>query len=220
MRHFRDPDVILKALSKAEKEVGYKFLPMVDKELIVSDPLQQALRGEFNKNNIEYMIGVTSDEGYWYQKREIPYRLEEGIDMIEFEETIRKFFKKETAFKDNYEQIMGIIRTEYGHCDNDTSRSKGLTDAFGEYSVIAPSYRFAHLLSKYSSNVYFYEFAHRPPHWESPLPGGSIPDFVHASHYADINYVFGDVRCMKTDPDEQALSLVLAKMWANFAKYG
>ncbi|CAH1791873.1 unnamed protein product, partial [Owenia fusiformis] len=230
----KNPQEIINATIQLNTEIQLSrndtqsiFLPRIDGKVLNDDPLKLLQSGDFYP--YDYMTGVTSHEGWmmWYITAQgVAKPLQNGINSTDFD-ILTKYWMRFLQHPSQWEKVSKAIKLTYDVYTNQgesIERSKAYVDSMTDSTWAADNERFVKLYSKKSKNVYNYYFSPRVSYDQRvlnyPQP---VPDWVLASHADDIPFVFGKTKYTwydVTTNEERALSDVVMKAWANFAKNG
>ncbi len=90
-------------LLSAAQGISHRWMPVIDGKFIPQDPLQLVLSGEMN--HVDYIVGVTSHEGYSYSTQHLPlqYDVSQGLSSYQLEDLLSHYTKE--YYATNYQQV-------------------------------------------------------------------------------------------------------------------
>ena len=194
--------------------------PNVDGEFLpdLGENLYKA--GRFN--DVDVMLGVTSNEGGLTPLNLSPNASRDGLSRAVFEELVREGMVLARQGQDFVKDLVLYEYTDHSDPDDPMKIAEQVQQLNSDVVFVAPAILEAQALAKGDSPPYFYVFDHRPTF--SIFPG------TGAFHGADVLYVFGapykplggfyDMVAPAYTEMEKGLSSYVMKLWTNFAKYG
>ncbi|XP_023933659.1 liver carboxylesterase isoform X3 [Lingula anatina] len=209
-----DVKVLLNISRQVAEELNDQWLPVIDGDFIIGDPLSTFHTLSYNL--VPYVIGVNSHDGFPVYENKLNLKPEEEVTQKILADTIRDTVKRD--YEEVVDKVSKVTEMEYSTCvQNDTQRKAALVDFLTDYTIGAPSYLAATLHRVTGAVTYFYEFSQRPSY---KLTNESIPSFVQASHADENDYVFGYMKYViqNTTAEDHELSVAMMRAWTRFAK--
>ncbi|XP_041505564.1 pyrethroid hydrolase Ces2e-like [Microtus oregoni] len=181
------------------------FLPRHPKELLASADFQ----------SVPSIIGVNNDEYGWI----IPSSISATDSQKELDrQTVQAILRRRAAQMMWPPEFSDLLMEEYMGDNEDTQLLQvQFTEMMEDFTFVVPALQVAHF-QRSRAPVYFYEFQHRPNFFKD-----SKPPHVKADHGDEILFIFrsfwGGTQVDLTEEEEQ-LSRMMMKYWANFARHG
>ena len=176
---------------------------VVDGYVVPEHPASIFAQGK--QNDVPLLVGWNADEGSYFAARV-------KLDAPSYVDRIR------AQFKDEADKVLQLYPPGSTSQDERASFTALLGDEIIAYGGWAWSQRAA---ANGKSPVYRYHFTRRPP----GAPELSINPLAAPGvyHFAEIYYVFNNLRVMKDwpwEPDDRRLADTMSSYWTNFAKTG
>ena len=191
------------------------WFPVIDGNVIPADPLHLLQSGKYN--DVDYVIGVNSHEGWLPLHRHTSLDLTAGISQVELEQFMHATTSR---YYEVTEQRLTALLLEYAYCKNNPyARTRALVEFMGDLKYTAPAQMTARILSRGNRNIYFYYFSHRPSYKER---SSDVADYVQAVNGDEFDFMFGHALYTVKDATDSELALgeTMMKAWTNFAKTG
>ncbi|KAM3918377.1 fatty acyl-CoA hydrolase precursor, medium chain-like [Leptodactylus fuscus] len=181
-------------------------------------PVEQIL-AEKEANSVPFLTGVTNQEFGWILPSTLNITgFREGMERGTAQEIV-----KNLPFLGSFSGGTNLLVDEYIGDETDPAEIRNhFIDLIGDLIFVIPALKTAKYHRDSGHPTYFYEFQHRPSMFKD-----SKPDFVKADHGDELFFLIGgpfltgDVLFTGSFTDEEEiLSKVLMKYWANFARTG
>uniref|UniRef100_A0A646QIJ6 Acetylcholinesterase n=1 Tax=Hemiscolopendra marginata TaxID=943146 RepID=A0A646QIJ6_9MYRI len=189
---------------------------VLNKDTLPDEPLYSINHGDHVPMPV--MIGVTNDDGslclltqYFMNRGLYDKIVSDQINEDDFRELAREFLLGYSGItdKDAIDQIV-----EHYSTSKDKSWRNRYIKMCGDGYFRYKTQGFAEQLAEQGSQVYLYEFSHRPSQ-------SFHPEFIEAAHGDDILFSLGIVRqSNEWTTEENQLSRSMMKAWTNFANTG
>ncbi|XP_075138296.1 fatty acyl-CoA hydrolase precursor, medium chain-like [Leptodactylus fuscus] len=194
------------------------ILPASIDGVFLPKPVEQIL-AEKEANCVPFIIGVNNQEFGWIVPSTMNITgFQEGMER----ETAQKILKNFPVLG-SFSGGTNLLVDEYIGDETDPAEIRNhFIDLIGDHIFVIPALKTAKYHRDSGHPTYFYEFQHRPSMFKD-----SKPDFVKADHGDELIFLIGgpfltgDVLFKGSFTDEEEiLSKVLMKYWANFARTG
>ncbi|XP_068115726.1 fatty acyl-CoA hydrolase precursor, medium chain-like isoform X2 [Hyperolius riggenbachi] len=193
-------------------------LPICVDGHVLPNPVEELLvAGDMNA--VPYIIGLNDQEfGWMIPKSQNLSGLVEGMDKDAAERYLLNF-----PLLSDVRDFIPLVMKEYFDDVNDPFEIRDrLLELSADLAFLIPALKIARYHRDAGYPVFLYEFQYRPP-----LFHHTKPDFVRSDHGDELLYVVGGpflpdnqiFNCTFTE-EEKALSKVVMKYWANFARNG
>ncbi|XP_069822445.1 fatty acyl-CoA hydrolase precursor, medium chain-like isoform X2 [Dendropsophus ebraccatus] len=181
-------------------------------------PVEQILANK-EANGVPFLTGVTNQEFGWILPSTMNITgFQEGMER----ETVHEILKN-LPILGPVSSATSLLIDEYFRDETDPAEIRNrFLDLVGDLIFVIPALKTAMYHRDSGHPTYFYEFQHRPS-----LFADSKPGFVKADHGDELFFVIGapflegDVLFAgASTEEEEVLSKVVMKYWANFARTG
>ena len=210
--------------TRDENQFRAEWVPSVDGVFVPKDP-RQLFKGVVTSfRNLDYLVGVSSNDGAVFSAIGNPAEFKVTRQFVEHTfvpSLVKDLYGNNSQLLDDW--FMHVYTDWHKH-GNDTYLTDKYLQLSGDYSFFMPALEtlFAHARTPQMSNSYLYEFDLRPSY--SGAPGWVLG----ANHGEELPFVFGFPDSMKDGmqfhenvPDyEKQISMNMMIMWSNFAKSG
>ncbi|CAH1274063.1 BCHE [Branchiostoma lanceolatum] len=189
-----------------------RFSPVSDNDFIPTNPTDLLDDGMFKRADI--LIGANANEGVFLLSIS-GFSVESlsSVDKEQFTQAIDVVIPEK--LNELALEAVEFQYTDWLHPDADTRYRDILVAASGDYSFVCPAVATARAHARFGTNVYMYEFGHRPSN-------SRYPDWVVATHIEEVQFVFGlaTVPAYGYSSEDAEVSRKMMRHWANFAKTG
>ncbi|XP_069474589.1 cholinesterase isoform X2 [Ambystoma mexicanum] len=215
LRHRQAHEIVEKTFSvlSFSSIIDITFPPTVDGDFLTDMPDILLEIGQVKKTQI--LSGVNKDEGAYFLVYRAPGFSKDNSSLIN-----RKDFENVVNFSFPNAGELGVESVIFHYTNwedeqNPVQNRDALDDMVGDYNFICPLLEFTKTCSEHGSNAFLYFFDHQ----SSKL---SWPKWMGVLHGYEIEFVFGMplYRKLNYTKEEELLSRVMMKYWANFAKTG
>ncbi|CAH6777953.1 pyrethroid hydrolase Ces2e [Phodopus roborovskii] len=216
-----DSEAVVSCLrDKSEEEImainkAFKIIPgIVDGIFLPKHPKELLASADFQF--VPSIIGVNNDEYGWI----IPSSMSTTDSQKEIDrQTVQAILQRRAAQMMWPPEFSDLLMEEYmGNNEDPQLLQMQFKEMMEDFIFVIPALQVAHFQRSHAP-VYFYEFQHRPNFFKD-----SKPSNVKADHGDEILFVFrsfwGAPKVIDLTEEEELLSRMMMKYWANFARHG
>ncbi|XP_007443988.1 cholinesterase-like [Python bivittatus] len=189
--------------------LNFPFTPTTDGDFLLGDPQNLMEEGQIQVKPI--LIGRTPDEAATF----VPYIFPDTNHSLINQEQLLKGIR--LLVQNATEDLVQAIALRYSEGNHGPAQYRSaLSQFYTDHVIACPLIESARNIRKTGSPVYAYLFTHR-------TSGSVWPEWIGATHAAEIAYIFGtleSVLAVNHTEAESRLSRQLMHYWAQFARTG
>ncbi|XP_075137784.1 cholinesterase-like [Leptodactylus fuscus] len=186
--------------------------PVLDNDFLTDIPhnlVKESLK------NTDILIGITEDDGNPFPVFGAPgfsVKHQSLITTEELKESLRYYFP---PGDDLSVESMMLLYVDWDDEKNTEKNRKAMEQILRDTIFTCPSKYFADFASNTKTNLYVYEYAHRPS-------DEGLPEWMGVAHGAELPILFGKplILSQQFSNQEQVFSRRLMNIWGNFARKG